>query len=288
MSEHIRSVLHEVMEQQTMSIAKAGIICSLNARVAILAAANPVDSHWNPKKTIIDNLKLPSTLLSRFDLIFLVLDPQSEEHDRRLAGHLVDLFTDDKSDEFAGVDMWRNQESLSIDDVKKYIAYAKSNVSPKLTREVSQKLTQAYVQMRQTNSAKGHVSAFPRQLESLIRLSPIVETEDVDEAMRLHREALRQSATDPTTGRIDVSILTTGVSSVARKQYKEIANAIRTVIDSLPATKLDMQNIYEELTKGSDLPIKRIDFESAIKLLVNEGYIKVGAGGDVRVILHSV
>ena len=93
MSDHVRSVLHEVMEQQTMSIAKAGIICTLNARVAILAAANPVDSHWNPKKTIINNLQLPSTLLSRFDLIFLVLDPQSEVHDNNLATHLVSLFT---------------------------------------------------------------------------------------------------------------------------------------------------------------------------------------------------
>ena len=65
MNESTRSVLHEVMEQQTLSIAKAGIICSLNARTSILAAANPVDSQWNPKKTIIDNIQLPHTLLSR-------------------------------------------------------------------------------------------------------------------------------------------------------------------------------------------------------------------------------
>ena len=71
-----RSVLHEVMEQQTLSIAKAGIICSLNARTSVLAAANPVDSQWNKNKTIIENLQLPHTLLSRFDLIFLILDPQ--------------------------------------------------------------------------------------------------------------------------------------------------------------------------------------------------------------------
>ena len=74
-----RSVLHEVMEQQTLSIAKAGIICSLNARTSVLAAANPVDSQWNKNKTIIENLQLPHTLLSRFDLIFLILDPQVGE-----------------------------------------------------------------------------------------------------------------------------------------------------------------------------------------------------------------
>lgn len=80
------------MEQQTLSIAKAGIICQLNARTSILAAANPIDSKWNTKKTIIDNIQLPHTLLSRFDLIFLTLDPHDEAYDRRLAKHLVSLY----------------------------------------------------------------------------------------------------------------------------------------------------------------------------------------------------
>ena len=80
------------MEQQTLSIAKAGIICQLNARTSILAAANPIDSKWNKKKNIVENVHLPPTLLSRFDLIFLVLDPQDEEYDRRLARHLVDFY----------------------------------------------------------------------------------------------------------------------------------------------------------------------------------------------------
>lgn len=75
MNESTRSVLHEVMEQQTLSIAKAGIICQLNARTSILAAANPIESQWNPKTTI-ENIQLPHTLLSRFDLIFLMLDPR--------------------------------------------------------------------------------------------------------------------------------------------------------------------------------------------------------------------
>ncbi|VDK29331.1 unnamed protein product, partial [Anisakis simplex] len=80
------------MEQQTLSIAKAGIICQLNARTSVLAAANPVDSQWNQQKTIIDNIQLPHTLLSRFDLIFLLVDAQDENYDRRLANHLVSLY----------------------------------------------------------------------------------------------------------------------------------------------------------------------------------------------------
>lgn len=75
-----------------MSIAKAGIICTLNARTSVLAAANPIESHWNKSKTIIENIKLAPTLLSRFDLIFLLLDPQDEAYDRRLAQHLASWY----------------------------------------------------------------------------------------------------------------------------------------------------------------------------------------------------
>jgi len=78
MDDNTRNILHEAMEQQTVSVAKSGIICTLNARTAILAAANPVQSKYNSKLSIIDNIKLPPTLLSRFDLIYLVLDKQSE------------------------------------------------------------------------------------------------------------------------------------------------------------------------------------------------------------------
>ncbi len=84
--------LAQVMEQQTLSIAKAGIICQLNARTSILAGANPIESQWNKDKTIIENIQLPHTLLSRFDLIFLMLDPQDELYDKRLARHLVSLY----------------------------------------------------------------------------------------------------------------------------------------------------------------------------------------------------
>ena len=92
MHDSTRSVLHEVMEQQTLSIAKAGIVCQLNARTSVLAAANPINSAWDPKKSIIENLQLPHTLLSRFDLIFLILDEQNEKKDQKLAEHLCSMY----------------------------------------------------------------------------------------------------------------------------------------------------------------------------------------------------
>lgn len=95
MNEATRSVLHEVMEQQTVSIAKAGIITTLNARTSLLASANPIGSKYNPNLPVPQNIDLPPTLLSRFDLVYLVLDRVDEQNDRRLAKHLVNLYIED-------------------------------------------------------------------------------------------------------------------------------------------------------------------------------------------------
>jgi DNA replication licensing factor MCM4 len=96
MSDSTRSVLHEVMEQQTVSIAKAGIITTLNARTSILASANPIGSKYNPNLPIPQNIDLPPTLLSRFDLVYLILDKIDEQSDRRLANHIVSMYLEDR------------------------------------------------------------------------------------------------------------------------------------------------------------------------------------------------
>ena len=102
MSDATRSVLHEVMEQQTVSIAKAGIITTLNARTSILASANPIGSKYNPNLPVPQNIDLPPTLLSRFDLVYLILDRVDESADRRLARHLLSMYLDDKPQSAAG------------------------------------------------------------------------------------------------------------------------------------------------------------------------------------------
>lgn len=95
MSDSTRSVLHEVMEQQTVSVAKAGIITTLNARTSILASANPIGSRYNPDLPVPQNIDLPPTLLSRFDLVYLILDQVDEKTDRRLAKHLMSMYLED-------------------------------------------------------------------------------------------------------------------------------------------------------------------------------------------------
>lgn len=203
MSDNTRSVLHEVMEQQTLSIAKAGIVCQLNARTSVLAAANPVESEWDKNKTVIDNIRLPETLLSRFDLIFLLLDPDDRAYDKLLAQHLISLYYRTQEEEL--------EEFIPSDLLKDYIAYARTNLTPKLTEAACRMLITSYLELRREGSAKGKVTAYPRNLESLIRLSeahakmrlsPFVVEADVEEAKRLTREALKQSCTDPLTGKI--------------------------------------------------------------------------------------
>ncbi|KAM5157663.1 DNA replication licensing factor MCM4 isoform 1-T1 [Mantella aurantiaca] len=285
MNESTRSVLHEVMEQQTLSIAKAGIICQLNARTSVLAAANPVESQWNPKKTTIENIQLPHTLLSRFDLIFLMLDPQDEAYDRRLAHHLVALYYQSEEQ--------LNEEQLDMAVLKDYIAYARTYVHPRLSEEASQALIEAYVDMRKIGSGRGMVSAYPRQLESLIRLSEAhskvrfsskVETIDVEEAKRLHREALKQSATDPRTGIVDISILTTGMSATARKRKEELAQALKKLIQSKGKTPaLKYQQLFEDLRGQSDSAITKDMFDEALHALADEDYLTV-TGKTVRLL----
>lgn len=284
MDDSTRSVLHEVMEQQTLSIAKAGIICQLNARTSILAAANPLESQWNKNHTIIENVHLPHTLLSRFDLIFLILDPQNETFDRRLAHHLVSLYYKNPEEQ---------SEILDMSIMRDYIAYAKENIHPKLTEESSQKLIQAYVDMRKVGAGRGQITAYPRQLESLIRLaeahakvrlSPLVEVQDVEEAFRLHREALKQSATDPHSGKIDVGILTTGMSASARKQRMEIRKRIEDILEKKGnVSVLQYQKLMQELRESSDMQVTWDQFEDVLKDLQDDGIIVVHSKSTIRI-----
>uniref|UniRef100_A0A8R1XL06 DNA replication licensing factor MCM4 n=1 Tax=Onchocerca volvulus TaxID=6282 RepID=A0A8R1XL06_ONCVO len=281
MNDSTRSVLHEVMEQQTLSIAKAGIICQLNARTSILAAANPVDSQWNRNKTIVDNIQLPHTLLSRFDLIFLLVDSQNELYDRRLANHLVSLYYKETSDD--------DSELLDLALLRDYIGYARSCVNPLLDEASSQRLIDKYLQMRKTGSGFGQVSAYPRQLESLIRLaeahakirlSKTVSVQDVEDAYSLYREALKQSAVDPSTGRVDINILAAGISTTSREVIDQLAEAIRSELSQRHGILVSLKKLMQQL-RQNDLSFTRELFDEAINNLVKDE-ILVRTGDKIR------
>ena len=141
-----------------MSITKAGIIATLNARTSILASANPVNSRYNAKLSVVENIKLPPTLLSRFDLIYLILDKPNVDSDRQLAKHLVSLYyqDDDDDDDHSGGNPNNIRRSTAqsvlppVDQtfLKEYILFAHNNIYPEITVEAEELLVRNYVEMR--------------------------------------------------------------------------------------------------------------------------------------------
>ena len=172
------SALLEAMEQQSISIAKAGMVCSLPARTAVLAAANPVGGHFNPRKSVADNLKLSTPLLSRFDLIFILLDRPDSGLDKYLSDHVLAMHAGESSSQVPPhqSDLPLEQKLMSCKDqleplqMKKYIAHVRSTIQPVLSDDAKAVLKEYYLQLRsEDNSDETPITT--RQLESLIRLT---------------------------------------------------------------------------------------------------------------------
>jgi DNA replication licensing factor MCM4 len=280
MSDNTRSVLHEAMEQQTVSIAKAGIIASLNARTSILAAANPLESRWNRSMSVIENLQLPPTLLSRFDLIYLILDTPNKESDRRLASHLVELY-------YREEDRTPKAPVMNREILSRYISYAKEKCHPVLEEEASRDLVKAYVEMRKAGNQKGTITATPRQLESLIRLaeaharvrlSEKVEEVDVAEATRLVKAAMRQAATDPRTGQIDLDLLTTGHSTAQRTLAGQLQQAILEALGEAPNKSLKLQDLTTKLAAQSAIAVTGQSVRDVLPTLQQDNAVYIQGG----------
>ncbi len=200
-----RSALHEVMEQQSASIAKAGIVATLNARTSILAAANPMYGKYDPFKNITENVNLPIPLLTRFDLIFVVRDIPSKERDRNIAQHILNLHKP------TGVE---TRSLIDVDTLTKYLAFAK-RIDPILTKEAEEKILEYYMKMRNVDS-EDMITVTPRQLEGLIRLATArarllmkdqVEEEDAERAIFLIQSMLQDAGVDVNTGKVDLGVL---------------------------------------------------------------------------------
>ncbi len=216
--------IHEPLESQTVSIAKGGIVATLNARCAVLAASNPVLGRYDPYRSIIENVALPVTLLSRFDLIFLMLDQPNPDRDQKLARHILDLHR--------GVS---EEPPIPRELLRKYIAYARQ-INPQMTKEASELLYTFYQQVR--NKASKDVTLKEigtRQLEALIRIAEAraraalrdeVLPEDAEAAIVLTTKSLKQVGIDVTTGEVDVNIIMTGIPKSVRDQLSLILSLI--------------------------------------------------------------
>lgn len=184
------SLTFQVMEQQTISIAKAGILTTLNARVSILAAANPIFGRYDLKKSVQQNIELPAALLSRFDLIWLITDSPNSDFDRRLAQHITEVHMNEHE-----IQNEQQQSALDMRLMRRYIALCKKK-EPIIPEFLTDHLVDAYIEMRREARNNKHLGTFtsPRTLLAVLRLSTAlarlrladqVEQADVDEAIRL-------------------------------------------------------------------------------------------------------
>ena len=239
-----RSALHEVMEQQTCSVAKGGIVATLNARTSILSAANPMYGKYDPFKNITENVNLPIPLLTRFDLIFVIRDTPEKEKDSRVASHILEIHRD--ADRAA-------QPAIDTELLSKYLAYARQT-EPALSNEAMDIIKDYYMKMRNVE-AEGMITVTPRQLEGLVRLATArarlllkdrVEADDAERAIYLVQRMLETAGMDVNTGKVDLGVLHGKPHSEVSKLklFIEVFNALA----GEDKNDVSERNFIEELT----------------------------------------
>ncbi|MBW2963948.1 minichromosome maintenance protein MCM [Candidatus Woesearchaeota archaeon] len=247
MTKEDRDAMHEALEQQTVSISKANIQATLICETTVLAAANPKWGRFDPYEILGKQIDLPPALISRFDLIFPIRDLPNREADERLAGFVLNLHQTSDA----------GKCDIDTDILRKYIAYARKNCTPKLTDAALEEIKAYYVQMRNSGGDEGGVKAVPitaRQLEALVRLSEAsaksrmadkVSRKDARKAIELLHYCMAQVGVDPDTGKIDVDVLTTGVSSSARNNIIIIKEAINDLENKIGKT-IPIEDVVKE------------------------------------------
>lgn len=252
MGEEDRSAMHEIMEQQTVTVAKANVQATLHAQTTILAAANPKFGRFDPYSSIAEQIDMPDTLLSRFDLIFTIRDLPNKEKDAKLVRHILKLHENPEV----------QNPPINSHILRRYIAYAKTNCTPKLTQEAEDAISEFYVSLRNKYSGeeRSAVPISPRQLEALIRmseasakirLSPKIEKEDADRAIKLLMNCLHEVGVDPETGKFDIDRLESGTTATQRSRLVTLMKIIT-----------DMQEASED---------KMVPFEDIIAAAEEQG-----------------
>ncbi|KAI2695016.1 hypothetical protein CBS147332_9450 [Penicillium roqueforti] len=195
MRDEDRVAIHEAMEQQTISIAKAGITTILNSRTSVLAAANPVFGRYDDLKTPGENIDFQTTILSRFDMIFIVRDEHERGRDEKIARHVMGVHMGGRGLEE------QVEAEVPVEQMKRYISYCRSRCAPRLSPEAAEKLSSHFVSIRKQvhraeieSNTRSSIPITIRQLEAIVRiseslaklsLSPIATEAHVDEAIRL-------------------------------------------------------------------------------------------------------
>jgi replicative DNA helicase Mcm len=221
-----RVAIHEAMEQHTVSVAKGGIVATLNARTAILAAANPALGRYEPHRTVSENISLPVTILSRFDLIFVLRDVPNKESDSKMSAHILEIHRKGSSPVEAPV---------PVDLLRKYISYAKGT-KPVLGQDAVKRLNDFYLAMRSASEAEGSpVAITARQLESLVRTAEArarvalrneVSAEDAEAAVAIMKRSLEEVGIDLSSYKMDIDLIMTGKPTSMRDRLQIVLSTL--------------------------------------------------------------
>jgi len=297
-----RSSMHEAMEQQTISIAKAGIMATLKSRCALLGAANPKFGRFDRYEPIAKQINMPPALLSRFDLIFILTDEPSVNRDTAIAEHILkahyagELSTRRKNIINSGIstdDITKAMEIirpvLEAEKLRKYIAYTKRNIFPIIQDDARKHLIDFYLGLRKQGEAPDSpVPVTARQLEALIRLaeasarvrlSNVITTDDTNRIIRIVMASLRQVMTDPETGRLDADIVNVGMGKSQRDRIKVLREIIRDLQKELGAAPIE-----EIISKAEESGIKKETVEDMIQKLKSAGEIIESSNERFRVV----
>ncbi|KAM6497978.1 MCM domain containing protein [Amanita muscaria] len=246
MRDEDRVAIHEAMEQQTISIAKAGITTVLNSRTSVLAAANPVFGRYDEGRSPGENIDFQTTILSRFDMIFIVKDEHNETRDRNIARHVLNIHmnrpnvTDENGD---------NAGEIPLDKMRRYIAYCKSKCAPRLSPDAQEMLSSHFVTLRQDiqklerdNDERSSIPITVRQLEAIIRiseslakmtLSPVVQNHHVEEAIRLFKFSTMDAVTTGSADGLTRGELNEEMSRIERELRRRLPVGWSTSYQSL-------------------------------------------------------
>jgi replicative DNA helicase Mcm len=282
MNEEDSSAMHEAMESQVIHITKAGIHAMFKANTAILAAANPIYGRFDPNESPAAQFDIPPTLISRFDLIFPIKDELDEAKDREMVKHiLTSHFT-------AGVKAkgsYDKKEMLKAEErvlpaiepelLRSYIAYARKEIKPLLTKEAMDKIEAFYVDLRKMGQRQKSVPITPRYLEAIIRLaeasakgrlSETVDLEDSERAIRLMKFCLSGVGVDPETGKFDIDIIAVGASRSKQDRLKVVYRAVKALSEGTEGATHEAL-LEEAKTQG----LRGEEFEDALSSLLRNG-----------------
>jgi len=273
-----RVAIHEVMEQQTVSVAKGGIVATLNARTSILAAANPSLGRYDPYRTVAENISLPVTILSRFDLIFVLRDVPEKTKDARMTEHILDLHR---------TGITPVEPPIEAGLFRKYVSYAK-NMKPVLTQEALEQLKNFYLLMREASETEGTpVAITARQLESLVRVAEAraraslrdeVTAEDAESAIDIMKTSLEQVGIDISSQKFDIDIIMTGKPKSLRDKLSIILGLITSM--EKETGMVDKTRLFERLQAEYD--ILSGEAERLIGQMLKEGTLFAPRDGFIK------